>query len=240
MFRFGLLSALSLFLVDIYGLQSPPNEKSDSTRKQWKRKKNKFLRALSAANMPDHTYAVSVRDEGKFAWKECNMWMDKTHIHLFPTQVRSLEEDYDKIIIPLEGVLYYKQFGYVIPNVVGSGGGSSYSALTGAHGKINPIHISTSADDMRSTQLFYRADAQNQSISVLVLAPNNFEVLKLFMPDKDYAIIEQRRARELGRKDESADFRERLENLKSMYASGHITEEEYKEKRQELLHKIAD
>ena len=192
------------------------------------------------AAIPSRAKDITQYDESLADWRKCAIWIEDDALYLFPRDARRVGERYTLDMIPINEILYYKQFGYVTSEVTGSGGGSSYSPLTGFHGKVNPIEISTQIVDKRTTRLFCLWDDDPQDVDTLVFQHDDFEILKLLLPDKDSAIVEQMRIHELGQSPTAKDVKSRLRLLKEIHEGGDISDEEYQQMRAQLLQGIAE
>lgn len=168
--------------------------------------------------------------EEYFFWLDnhCLKWYPRIHT-VKPWKIVSVE---------INRILFYKQFGEIITETVGSGGHSSYSIITGFHGKVNPVKISTTVHDSRTTQLFYDDGIQD---AVLVLTYDDFIVLKKLIPEKDYAVVDAVRIAKATNESVSARneaLEDRIAKLERLFEKKLITEDEYQRKRNDLLDEI--
>lgn len=153
--------------------------------------------------------------------------------NLFKKETFTLPDNkYSKIRIPLDKIMFYRQIGDVYTTVTGSGGQSSFSPITGFHGKINPIEIKSEVHDERSTQLFYDNGTKD---CVLVFKDNDYYTLKKIIPYKDYQVVTISEAVE---NQEQKDEFVRLEKINKLHEAGLISDEEYEMKKTEILNSI--
>lgn len=172
------------------------------------------------------------------------LWCTNDVLNWFPAsyEVAITDRDtmnYDKTRIrlynvPKENIYYYTQAGEIHTDITGTGGHSSYSLLTGFHGKINPVKISTMEYDFRCTQLFYREDNQDYEFD---FAHGDIAVLRRLVPEKDYEVVAkieaEKQIKQAGRT--SGDEEEKLKKAKKLLEDGLITQEEYNEIREKTL-----
>ena len=122
-----------------------------------------------------------------YIWKHNNM------LYLYPTgKNRTWNTDFGgtrlpwdndiwKLIsIPISQIMGYRQTGSVYTTVSGSGGGSSYSPITGFHGKINPVEITSKVHDTRMTQIYY---GNSKTVN---LEEKDYFVVRRLIPEKDH------------------------------------------------------
>ena len=159
-----------------------------------------------------------------------NMWVSNGCLNWFSRRI--YERPYKTVSVPLDRVLYYKQYGDLYTSVSGSGGQSSFSIITGFHGKIEPIKISTEVKDNRSTQLFYD---DGEKDCILVFPYDGFTLLKRLIPDKDYAVVEALRIETLKKTMSAESLEAKLTTLDELRKANIISETEYASKRSEVL-----
>lgn len=172
------------------------------------------------------------------------LWCTNDELNWFPASYEVAVTDrntmnYDKTRIRLynvsrENIYYYTQAGEIHTDITGTGGHSSYSLLTGFHGKINPVKISTTEYDFRCTQLFYREDNRDYEFD---FAYGDIAVLRRLVPEKDYEVVAkieaEKQIKQAGKT--SGDEEEKLKKAKKLLEDGLITQEEYSEIREKTL-----
>lgn len=175
------------------------------------------------------------------------IWVDDGALHLFPStrQVRDSAVGYGLVIddfrivhtvIPFDRILCYRQLGEVFTTIEGSGGESAYSFITGVHGKINPIKITSTVHDTRTTQLFYDTGTKDD---IWVFQYGDYYKLKKLLPEKDYDVVNATTAAQV-EADRTAKqtVQQRIATLKSLYEQNLITEAEFESKKNEILKDI--
>lgn len=175
------------------------------------------------------------------------IWVKDNALHLFPStrQVRDsavghglVIEDWKIVhtVIPIEKILCYRQIGEVYTTVQGSGGESTYSFITGAHGKINPIKITSTVHDTRTTQLFY--DNGTKDV-IWVFQHGDYYKFKKLLPEKDYDVVNAITAASIeADREKTQTVQQRIATLKSLFEQNLITEEEFEKKKAEILSEI--
>lgn len=150
------------------------------------------------------------------------------HMHTYSVGV----SDMKLISIPIDKIMFYRQIGSVYTTTTGYGGQSSYSPITGFHGKINPIVIKSQVHDERTTQIFY---GDSSSDRVVVLDDKDYYVLRRLIPQKDYQVVTiSASVSEVKGTDEF----ERLKKVNEMHKAGLISDADYEQKKSEILSKM--
>lgn len=125
--------------------------------------------------------------------------------------------------------------GAIIGGVIAGGAG----AIIGSRKAVDEIKSETKIVDERSVILRYYDD--NDVLSVLQISPNAFELFLKWFPEKeyDYLTTQQKAGEGNGRTVQAQpNIKERLETLEQLKNDGLITEEEYNNKRQDILKEI--
>ena len=151
--------------------------------------------------------------------------------------------------IPIEKIQYFSKEGdvqYTTKISGGGGGGSSISgavvggllageagAIIGSRQKINPIKSTTETHSTARTVLKYFEG--NTLIVLTFFGHEMYNYLLERIPEKDFASVQlqQRQPR-----DDGNNIKDRLKTLKELYVEGLITENEYNEKKRELVMNI--
>lgn len=130
------------------------------------------------------------------------IWKHNNILYLYPTgKNRTWNTDFggtrlpwdndiwELISIPIHQIMGYKQTGSVYTTVSGSGGGSSFSPITGFHGKINPVEITSKVHDIRMTQIYYENRNKYESgdsIKTVNLEEKDYFVVQRLIPEKEH------------------------------------------------------
>ncbi len=136
------------------------------------------------------------------------------------------------ISVPIDKIMFYRQIGSVYTTTTGSGGHSSFSPITGFHGKINPIEIKSRVHDERTTQIFYDDGTTDK---IVVLDDKDYYVLRKLIPKKDYQIVT---ISESVSESKSTDEFERLKKINEMHKAGLISDSDFEQKKAEILGNI--
>ena len=150
------------------------------------------------------------------------------HMHKHSVSVSEMK----LISVPIDKIMFYRQIGSVYTTTTGSGGHSSYSPLTGFHGKINPIEIKSCVHDERTTQIFYDAGSSD---NVVVLVDKDYYVLRKLIPKKDYQVVT---IAESVSEPKSTDEFERLKKITEMHKAGLISDTDFERKKAEILNDL--
>lgn len=162
------------------------------------------------------------------------MWCTEQCLCWFPRQISVGEENFKLVQIPKDQIYFYVESGDVNTIVNGTGGHSSYSFLTGFHGKINPINISTTIQDTRCIQLYYK---ENNTDCRFDLSFEDLNYLRRILPGKDYESVARSQASAPHTTSEKTTS-DKLKELSDMLANGLITQQEYDEARRSLVAKL--
>lgn len=230
----GLCLVIGLLNV-LVGIPERKREKANEERRQkllgiWTERKLKL-------SIPSNKVAV---DSGRYL-----LWYKDDKLFWFPdtyevAYTNTFKTTYDEsriklYCVPKGNIYYYAQSGELHTEVSGSGGGSSYSVLTGFHGKINPIKVSTTVHDNRYTQLIYKDGGRDCEFD---FAFDDIAVLRRYLPEKDYEVVakvEAEKQIQQARPEEPKDEKEKLQKAKELLDAGLITQEEYEQARQKAL-----
>ncbi|MGI6326625.1 MAG: SHOCT domain-containing protein [Saccharofermentanales bacterium] len=157
---------------------------------------------------------------------------NNTHANRIKSGIKKVFE----IIIPFQNIQYYLQTGEITSKVSGYGGNSSFSVMTGFHGKINPVSISTSIVDNKQTQLYYSVDGKGEMIAFMY---DDFHKIKKLLPKYDYSVVISKEIQSSKtRENFSTQFEDRLNNLLDLKSKGLLTEDEYQKKRKQIIDNI--
>lgn len=174
------------------------------------------------------------------------VWLKGETLYLFPVFTTSVpfknsagahsaygvsSSDFVLKSIPINKIMFYRQIGSVYTTTTGSGGESTFSPITGFHGKINPIKIETQVHDERTTQLFYDDGLRDK---VMIFQDKDYYVLRKLLPQKDYQVVTISGATN----NQPEDEYQRLEKLNKLHKSGLISDEDYLKKKEEILRNI--
>lgn len=244
------LGGIVLLLIGVLCIKSEIKKQEEKAEAEERNaiERDKYYNSESESNLPKSKYIVCHGNYYLWRSEYCICWFpakaaieDETaemqakiykHPYLGP-----IDRNYKITNIPLDRIYFYKQAGGLITNTSGSGGHSSYSMITGFHGKINPVNISTKVEDSRCTQLFYESNGKDYTFE---LAYDDFVTLKKLLPEKSLDIVNAA----LAAKTENIflvnnnDPKGRLEKVKTLFEEGILTEAEYNTKREEIVKSI--
>lgn len=143
-----------------------------------------------------------------------------------------------------DDIRYYTRDGEVITKTVGSGGGSSYSIINGWNGKIKPVKVDTFVIDTKHTELYYSEDNKEK---VLTFAYEDYHKLTKLLPDKDFEIVQEKiksvnnnsvLQNSSSNRSNNNDVATQLKVLNDLIDQKLITEEEYDNKRKQIIDSI--
>jgi len=242
-----LFAILAVCFIQFKSTEKKQNAIQESIKRNEDSSHNRLSEMKKIVNIPENARTINtIEHVGGYLYYSFKffIWVENDELVLFPanaigktllsnsTSVALNEDRIVKNIIPINRILFYRQLGSVYTTVSGSGGESSFSYITGFHGKINPIKITSEVHDERSTQLFYD---DGQKDCVLVFQENDFYTLKQLIPLKDYDVIIISQG--IKSPDDSIpndDFM-RLDKIAKLHEAGLITDEEYMKKKEEIL-----
>lgn len=176
-----------------------------------------FYRARERIVMPQNRNLIC---EGNFY-----LWLENNAIKIFAAKWEA--EFFQLRTIPITNIIFYSREGEVHTETHGYGGGSSYSMISGWNGKVDPIVITTELKDNRKTVLLYQEKNKDY---VLELGYADYLVLKKLIPEKDIAVISNKKAET---QIDSLDGK--LKTLKSLYEQELISKEEFESRKEQLL-----
>lgn len=159
---------------------------------------------------------------------------------------RQCSEKYSKYSFPLFDVIYFSREGevYTETKITGGGGGGSNlgdaiiggivagapGAIIASRGKNNPVKSETITHDTRRTILV----CKNKKLS---FSPDDYSAFMQLIPDKELSVVQQRKATEAVPPTEKSPS-DRLKELKDLLNNELISQDEYDNKRAEILEKI--
>ena len=146
-------------------------EKLDADERQNLEHKLNSIRGTVEGQIPAN--AESIR-KGEYL-----MWCTDQSLCWFPIELSVGEENFKLVQIPKDQIYFYVESGDVNTIINGSGGNSSYSFLTGFHGKIDPINVSTTIQDTRCIQLYYKENGADNRFD---LAFEDLNYLRRLLP----------------------------------------------------------
>lgn len=161
------------------------------------------------------------------------------------------KRNYDAYIcalaIPVKQIHFYKSDGdiYTETNVSGGGGGGSSisgaiiggiiggdaGAIIGSREKIDPITSSTIVHDSRAICLYYNQPSDDMRI--IKFSPDSYSSLLAIIPEKDHSYVIRNES--VSQKNVKNDITDKLLKLKELKDLNLITEEEFLQKKQEIL-----
>lgn len=150
---------------------------------------------------------------------------------------------WDRKSIPIDSIQYFAREGQVTSETQISGGGSSSNltgaviggliagpagAIIGGQNKMAPIQSTTVRHDDRKTVLVYNKGR-------LEFAWQDYEAFMKLIPEKELSVVQLATAQAKQKERSVAD---QLRELKSLHDEGLLTDEEFEEKRQQLVRQI--
>lgn len=158
--------------------------------------------------------------------------------------------------IKISRIYYYKIEGDVYSETIVSGGGGGGSSVGGAivggliageagaiiasRKGVNPITSQTVLHDNRTVALYYYPDAESKKLEKLTLSKGAYETLFSLLPEKEYSFVlsaknEKSNANRSVSSAKCPSTKEKLLELEGLLADALITQEEYSQKRSEIL-----
>lgn len=196
-------------------------------------------------------------------FEEDGIWNNRVSEHTKPIDI--IMEN--STIIPLKNIRYFKKTGDIRYETVLSGGGGGGSSIKGAvvggliagdagavigsRKRVEAIHSTTVEHDTRGTVLKYMKDDVLTSMNLNV---EIYDIFEQIIPGKAYDVVVA--SGKLGEDSEPAEMvestakkqeepaaqpnttKQKLQELKELYESDLITEDEYQDKKTELLERI--
>lgn len=183
----------------------------------------------------------------------------KVDNYLYPTGKINFMKEFDinnykpnYHVIPIDNIKYFVKEGDIQYETHLSGGGGGGSSIKGAiigsviageigsvigsRQKVNEIKSETITHDTRKTILKYY---DNNSLQCLEYPIEFFKIFEELIPDKEYNIVVSKEAlKNLKWDDSPENINNKLRQLNKLKDEGLITEEEYFNKKQDLLSKI--
>lgn len=187
-------------------------------------------------------------------------WIENDNLCFFPTS--SPESDIPSNIeriqlykIPIEKIEYFKTNGEVFRETKisgGGGGGSSIGgavagaviaggagAIIGSRKKVEPIKSELVTHDSRQTFINYFIDNRRHQV---YFNYNNFDVFNKLIPEKSFEIVNTVRTNKVLNKALNGSMPEnitaKIKELAKLHDEGILTDEEFSEKKKELLAQI--
>ncbi|ABR48985.1 hypothetical protein Amet_2835 [Alkaliphilus metalliredigens QYMF] len=193
------------------------------------------------------------------------IWVEEDNLCFFPAKppepisndreyLRKQVQKIKQFKIPIDKIEYYKTKGEIVrENKISGGGGGGYSikgavagallaggagAIIGSRKKNEAIKSEMIEHDNREMLMSY-IDNTNSRRSVY-FEYSDFETLKELLPEKEYTVVDAIQNQNILKKemDKNKSATEKIRALKSLLDDGILTEEEYQEKKKELLAKI--
>ena len=183
-------------------------------------------------------------------------WIEKNILSLFPVSkeralFRTFEDKIHVTAIPLDDIIHFCKDGEIFHEQIISGGGGGGSSLKGAviggiiageAGAIIGSRKETEAITSRTVTHDTRCVLLKVKSGEIKFNSNDYDVFAKLIPEKEYQVIEELRRRsaiDSATKTESATKEnaasERIKSLNELKNAGLITDDEYKEKRAEIL-----
>lgn len=184
------------------------------------------------------------------------VWIEKDALSLFPVftnraMFRTFEDKIHVTAIPLDDISYFCRDGEIFHEQIISGGGGGGSSIKGAViGGIIAGEAGAVIGSRKETQAITSRTVTHDTRCVLLKAKtgeikfesNSYDAIAELIPEKDYAVVEELRRRsaiDSATKSEPVikenGASERIKSLNELKNAGLITDDEYNEKRAEIL-----
>lgn len=192
-------------------------------------KKSDILKNAKLCHITFRNKDIDLRDS-------CFIWKNADFLCICDTVIRN------GIKIKISDIKYYRIVGekYVTTEVTGGGGGITGDIvggnLIGNIEPMKPIKSNSTIHDEQKVLLY-----SNDLSKILCFNSQIYKILLELLPEKEYeSVIHAQQQTQCieSTSSNTTDIKSKLQQLKSMYEEDLITEEEYNNKKQELLNKI--
>lgn len=225
--------------------------KTENDRKKVEEEqKKKIIEAYKKENnAPENTYSISYlkglpgidnqRNENNPSFLDFYMWVEDGLINLLDKRIDGV----GKHSLLIDNILSFTRQGDVHNETIiegGGGGGSSISgavvggviageagAIIGSRKKVNPITSKNIVVDKRQTIIEYK---DNDNIRYIFLNSEAYDILLQLIPNKEITFV--------NKKEVKNDIYEKIEKLAELKEKGILTEEEFTNKKTQLLNEI--
>ena len=221
-------------------------------------KKKSVPRNAQKIEVMQYVSGLFMRGGEYFVWKQANnicLLIDEL-LRSTITLAENIENYYKVKILPISKIEYYSMRGEIYrENKIsgGGGGGSSIKgavaggiiagnagAVIGSRKKVDPITSELITHDTREAFInFYNDKGDRESI---LLAFEGYQTLLDILPEKDYNIVAAVKANNLiaqqAKLNDTQSITEQIKELAALKDSGILTEEEFAEKKKDLLDRI--
>ena len=173
-------------------------------------------------------------------------WLENEIVSFLPLKTE------DCIRIPSANIVYYRCVGdehYYTQVSGGGGGGSSLTgaviggALAGSAGAVigsrkgtNPIQ--TTVRHINNKQTMLRVNLDGSLLTLSFADDRLYQKLLSWIPEKDFIFVSAANSSVCENDETEGDAESRLRQLKTMFDEALITEEEYNEKRKDILSEL--
>ena len=175
-----------------------------------------------------------------------------SRVDVVMSNIDILDNLYRRVVIPFSDIEYYQIGGeyYRENKISGGGGGGSdirgaiiggvvaggVGAVIGSRKETDSIKSKLVTHDTRETVLCYYKNGNRRSI---VFEYENYQVFEDLIPEKNYDIVTETKRKgltqQIAKHDYTKTIAEQIRELATLKNDGILTEEEFKEKKGELL-----
>lgn len=168
--------------------------------------------------------------------------------------IQLIERERFDVNIPFKNIKYYRLHGEITreQHITGGGGGGTSiagaviggaiagdaGAIIGSRKPTEEIHTYYTTEDHRKTELRYKENDKEVS---LMFSFSAFEFFESLFPEKNYDIVQEIKKNSIVQNTASGnidDITGKIEKLASLKEQGILTEEEFAQKKSELLERI--
>lgn len=231
-------------------------------KESFERAHQKYSDFKSKITIPDNASKVNYKKgNATILNTKVFMWIEDNDLCFFPTKSPSSDtaSDIKKIIlykIPISKIEYYATSGDVVyeNKITGGGGGSSFEgalvggaiaggagAIIGSRNKIDPISSELITHDSRETFLKYFDD--NNLKHSMVFDFKDYEKFNELIPQKAFTIVNTIKTNDIIdsvlNESTGSNILDQIRELAKLKDEGILTEEEFSNKKKELLARIS-
>lgn len=260
--RYLIFGGIAVIICSIFIFKTTSNKTKQvisEFRKEEAESLNDYLAEKKRYNIPNNAKFIRYKSGYADLFKSSNyIWIDEGNLCFFPTEKIAVVDNSKVILykIPLDKIEYYATKGELVHEnkITGGGGGGSsiggavvggviaggVGAVIGSRKKNDPIKSELITHDRRETFInFFNDKDEKHSMFFDFDAYNIFIEL---MPEKAFEIVSAIKANAILNKvvneSKSSSITDQIRELAKLKDEGILTEEEFNNKKKELLDKI--